>query len=268
MADMVHCRGCGVEIHRTAANCPKCGAAQRTQRYKNKIAAGVLAILLGGLGVHRFYLGQWWGIFYLLFFWTWIPGFIALIEGIVFLCTSQENWDRNYNEGIPGQGEGSVAVVIACVVGGFLFIAFIGILAAIAIPAYQDYTVRSQIVEGLNLAAAPKAAIADAILRQGRAPSDGAQAGLPNTAGAVGKYVQSITVDNGRIDITYGNMANSLIANHVVSLTPYLDRQGGSDPQVLWRCAYAPVPASATEEISKYDAGNVPPKFLPRACRA
>lgn len=63
MADMVACRGCNKEIHRTAPTCPHCGASQRLGRYKSKVAAGVLGIFLGGLGVHRFYLGQWWGFF-------------------------------------------------------------------------------------------------------------------------------------------------------------------------------------------------------------
>ncbi len=269
MADMVHCRGCGTEIHRTAVSCPKCGATQRTRRYKGKTTSGVLAILVGGLGVHRFYLGQWWGIFYLLFFWTWIPGLIAIIEGIVFLCSNQEQWDNKYNEGIPGEGGNDAGVVIACVVGGFVLIAIVGILAAIAIPAYQDYTIRSQITEGLFLAAQPKAAIAEAILRQGEAPRDRGKAGLtPNAADSSGRYVQSIAVNEGRIDIAYGNQANARIADRVLSLTPYLERHGGGDPQVVWRCAYAPVPASATNEISKYEAGTVEAKFLPASCRA
>jgi TM2 domain-containing membrane protein YozV/Tfp pilus assembly major pilin PilA len=269
MVDMVHCRGCGADIHRTAASCPKCGATQRTQRQKSKVAAGVLALLLGGLGIHRFYLGQWWGIFYLLFFWTWIPGLIALVEGIVFLCSSQEGWDAKYNDGIPSQGGSSAGVVIVCIVGAFVFIAVIGILAAIAIPAYQDYTIRAQITEGLNLAAEPKAAIAEAILRQGKVPRDRGNAGLtPNATDSSGLYVQSIGVHNGRIDITYGNRANARIVNHVVSLTPYLERHGESNPQVVWRCAYAPVPVSATDEVSEYEAGTVEPKFLPRTCRA
>ena len=269
MADMTQCRGCGAEIHRTAAICPKCGASQRTRRYKSKVAAGVLALLLGGLGVHRFYLGQWWGIFYLLFCWTWIPGFIAIVEGIVFLCSNDERWDRKHNEGMPGgEGEGgTVAVVIVCVVGGFVFIAILGILAAIAIPAYQDYTIRTQITEGLNLATEPKAIIADAIVRQGSAPLDRSNAGLsPNATDSSGRFVQSIAVHNGRIDITYGNRANAQIADRVLSLTPYLERHGESDTRVVWRCAYGPAPASAMQ-ISEYQAGTVAPKYLPSLCR-
>lgn len=93
---MVYCRGCGKEIHETAVACPHCGARQRTKPPKSKVAAGLLAMFLGGLGIHRFYLGQWWGILYLLFVWTFIPSVISFIEGIAFLLTSDQNWEAKY----------------------------------------------------------------------------------------------------------------------------------------------------------------------------
>jgi TM2 domain-containing membrane protein YozV len=64
---------------------------------KNKVAAGVLAILLGGLGIHKFYLGKpIQGILYLLLCWTFIPSFIALIEGIIYLVSSDESFAIKY----------------------------------------------------------------------------------------------------------------------------------------------------------------------------
>ena len=60
---------------------------------KSKVAAGVLAILFGGIGVHKFYLGKiGMGILYLLFCWTGIPSVIGLIEGIIYLCSDDENF--------------------------------------------------------------------------------------------------------------------------------------------------------------------------------
>ena len=60
---------------------------------KSKITAGVLGILLGGLGVHKFYMGKiGMGIIYLVFCWTWIPGIVGFIEGIMYLCSSDENF--------------------------------------------------------------------------------------------------------------------------------------------------------------------------------
>lgn len=93
---MVFCRGCGKEIHESALSCPHCGARQRVTPGKNKTVAGLLAIFLGGLGIHRFYLGQWWGLFYLLFCWTLIPSIVAFIEGIVFLVSSDQKWEMKY----------------------------------------------------------------------------------------------------------------------------------------------------------------------------
>jgi TM2 domain-containing membrane protein YozV len=94
---MVYCRGCGKEIHESAIACPHCGAQQRAgQTGKSKVVAGVLALFLGGLGIHRFYLGQWWGIFYLLFCWTFIPSIVAFIEGIVFLLSDDASWNAKY----------------------------------------------------------------------------------------------------------------------------------------------------------------------------
>ncbi|WHI46914.1 NINE protein [Microbulbifer sp. JMSA004] len=135
--NLVFCRDCGSQISRTASTCPSCGVAQQIGG-KGKVAAGLLAIFLGGFGLHRFYLGQWWGLFYLLFCWTGIPGLIAFIEGIVFLCTSNEKWFDKY-----GNKKGGSALVLVLVLF-FLIIPVIGILAAISIPAYQDYVTRAQ----------------------------------------------------------------------------------------------------------------------------
>jgi hypothetical protein len=92
--DFVHCRECGTEIARSTIACPKCGGQQRADHRKSKIVAGFLALFLGGFGIHRFYLGQWWGIFYLLFFWTFVPAIVAFVEAIVFFCSSDEAWSR------------------------------------------------------------------------------------------------------------------------------------------------------------------------------
>jgi TM2 domain-containing membrane protein YozV len=97
MAGMVYCRGCGREIHESARSCPHCGATQSFgAQGKSKVVAGMLALFLGGLGIHRFYLGQWWGLFYLLLCWTFVPAIIALVEGIVFFCTNDDAWNAKY----------------------------------------------------------------------------------------------------------------------------------------------------------------------------
>ena len=94
---MVYCSGCGKEIHRDAKACPHCGLSNSLARPgKNKVIAALLALFVGSLGIHRFYLGQWWGLFYILFIWTFVPSLIALIEAIVFFLTSDDKWEAKY----------------------------------------------------------------------------------------------------------------------------------------------------------------------------
>jgi RNA polymerase subunit RPABC4/transcription elongation factor Spt4 len=98
----VYCRGCGQGIHETALSCPKCGATQRAQTSggttgANRGTAAVLAILLGGLGAHKFYLGQiFLGLVYLLFFWTFIPAIVGFVEGIYYLTMSDAEFSRKF----------------------------------------------------------------------------------------------------------------------------------------------------------------------------
>jgi TM2 domain-containing membrane protein YozV len=67
-------------------------------RGKSRLAATLFAFFLGGLGIHKFYLGAWgWGILYIVFFITGIPALVALVEGIIFCCTSQHAFDEKYN---------------------------------------------------------------------------------------------------------------------------------------------------------------------------
>lgn len=96
------CTGCGEQVHDTAVSCPKCGAKQSAVQVggsKNKVTAGLLAIFLGGIGVHHFYLRNiGLGILYLLFFWTYIPALVGFIEGIFLLVRSDESFNRRYNQ--------------------------------------------------------------------------------------------------------------------------------------------------------------------------
>ena len=97
------CKDCGEKINAKAEICPKCGVRQeyavRTGG-KSKIAAGLFGIFLGGLGIHKFYLGQiGWGIVYLIFCWTFIPELVGFIEGIIYLTMSDEAFAAKYGKG-------------------------------------------------------------------------------------------------------------------------------------------------------------------------
>jgi type IV pilus assembly protein PilA len=157
-----------------------------------------------------------------------------------------------------------------------IVVAIIGILASIAIPAYQDYTIRAQVSEGMNLAAAAKVAVSEDFLNEGAAPLDRTDAGMtPNATDTQGKYVASVNVAAGTILITYGNEANAQIANETLGLTPY----ESIDLSVIWRCGAAPVPAGANGlmgasggvAVAVLDQGTLAgaafQQYLPSACR-
>jgi TM2 domain-containing membrane protein YozV len=130
-ADEAFCSACGNLIKSKAELCPNCGVRQRNGA--DKTALALLAFFLGAFGAHKFYVGKYGqGILYILFCWTGIPGLIAFIEFIIYLCTPGEKIAQKYTS----KGAGVVVAVVACFFG---FIFFAGILAAIAIPNFIHY---------------------------------------------------------------------------------------------------------------------------------
>ena len=135
-----------------------------------------------------------------------------------------------------------------------IVVAIIAILAAIAIPAYQDYVVRSQVTEGMSLADGAKTGVAEYYTNTGNLPSSNASAGLSSPGSITGNYVSKVAVANqGQITVTYSNTApqkaNSAINGKTVMLSPITHT--GS---ISWTCR-AP---SGT---------GVLPKYLPSSCR-
>ena len=136
--DEKFCSECGKKIKLKAQICPKCGVRQKNTERVNKTALLLLTLFVGGVGGHKFYLGKnWQGFFYLLFFWTWIPGLIALIEFIIYSFTSTEVLQEKYTV------KGSAGVIIAIVAGTLVMFSLIGIIAAIAIPQFVAYKNRA-----------------------------------------------------------------------------------------------------------------------------
>jgi len=152
-----------------------------------------------------------------------------------------------------------------------IVVAIIGILASMAIPAYQTYTIRAQVSEGLAMASAAKAPIAMSFQDRGEAPTTRAVAGLAtNATDASSNYVSQVDVSNGTLVVTYGNQASALISGLTLTITPYETPELG----IVWRCGFAPAPVGLSEmgtagggNAAVYLLPTVPPQYMPSSCR-
>ena len=147
-----------------------------------------------------------------------------------------------------------------------IVIAIIGILASLAVSAYQTYTVRAQVSEGLSFAGGAKVPVVDAYTNGGVAPANRAAAGMtPVATDTRGSYVTSVEVINGRIDVTFGGpLAHQDIIGAALSLTPY-ETTGNT---VVWRCGNAPPPPGVLlNGGAGHVAPTVDPRYLPTSCR-
>jgi len=152
-----------------------------------------------------------------------------------------------------------------------IVVAIIGILASLATSAYQTYSIRAQVSEGISLSANAKNPIVNYFQDRGQAPANRVQAGLTaNNTDSAGNYVSAVAVVNGRVDITFGNRASALIAGQSLSLTPYETASRG----VVWICGTsAPPPGLSTMGTAgggtAATAGGttVEERYLPSSCR-
>lgn len=127
-----------------------------------------------------------------------------------------------------------------------IVVAIVSILAAIAIPAYRTYVVRSQVSEGITLASGAKISVAEYLLGRGAVPPDNASAHLATPGEISGRYVSEVRVVNGDITVTFGNQANAALSGRTIVLSPVAG--AGS---VTWGC----------------QGGTLEAVYRPTACR-
>jgi uncharacterized RDD family membrane protein YckC len=153
-----------------------------------------------------------------------------------------------------------VVGVVSAVAG----VPLVGAVAAVAVPAYQDYAIRAQVTEGLDLATGYRAAIEAA--RRGSSRDfadldDSVAAGLPRA----GRYVESIEIVSGMIVIKYGGAANESLSGSVLALVPALDTEG----TLRWACGYGPAPPgfkTVLEDHAGYT--DIDQRYIPSGCRS
>ncbi|HGG9959674.1 TPA: pilin [Neisseria meningitidis] len=149
-----------------------------------------------------------------------------------------------------------------------IVIAIVGILAAVALPAYQDYTARAQVSEAILLAEGQKSAVTEYYLNHGIWPSDNSSAGVASSSTIKGKYVKSVEVKNGVVTAT---MASSNVNKEIQGrkLSLWAKRQDGS---VKWFCGQPVTRANtATDDVKAATANGtddkINTKHLPSTCR-
>ena len=139
-----------------------------------------------------------------------------------------------------------------------IVVAIIGILSAIAITAYQDFTIRAQVSEGLSLAKSARLALSDHYAAVGSFPANNSVVALEDPINIVGNYVTSVTVgvvgaaSQGFIRIEYGNDVNTTVDGNYLALIA----TGGHSGSIAWMC-----------DNNGLGGGGVPDQYLPQICR-
>ncbi|ENW2229901.1 pilin, partial [Neisseria gonorrhoeae] len=144
-----------------------------------------------------------------------------------------------------------------------IVIAIVGILAAVALPAYQDYTARAQVSEAILLAEGQKSAVTEYYLNNGKWPADNGAAGVASASTIKGKYVKSVTVAKG---VVTAQMASTGVNKEIQGkkLSLWAKREDGS---VKWFCGQPVTRADNDDVTDAKDGTKIDTKHLPSTCR-
>ena len=249
---MIFCRDCGKEIHESAASCPHCGALQKASTnklgggLKSQTLAAVLAAFLGSIGIHRFYLGKIIsGVLYLVFCWTGIPTIISAIETYLIAFMTPEKWAKKYNNGEMSNPVHFVVKILLLLPGVFLIIAMIGVVAAVALPAYQSYQAKSRVSEAILLMTPCKVSQALAYQEKGSFSKESVYGVCSVSALPKGVAGMGMASGASAIEITTFFAGGPLEGN---SVSLFGKAVNGSE--ISWQCV----------------SGSINGSFLPKSC--
>ena len=145
-----------------------------------------------------------------------------------------------------------------------IVVAIIGILASVALPAYQVYVQRSEIVEALSMAGTIRENITNYYTETYQFPTDNDHAGLPAANLLIGNRITGVKVENGAIHVTLGNKASQPLQGKTLTFRPAVVIGSPKSP-IAWLCGYdEPVAGMQAVGQNKTDLDK---QFLPRACR-
>ena len=178
---------------------------------------------------------------------------------------AERDWITSYLDGREATRQSGFTLIELMIV-----VAIVALLAAIAIPAYSNYTLRAQVSEGMQVADAMKTGVAEYFQNSGNWPTDIVAAGEVAT---VGKYVNSTNVGSGAITVNYGGQIATALQGANLTFMPYLSSDGQT---ILWTCGNAPAPTNIAAAQPTDPAGGKPTNatsailsaYLPVPCRA
>lgn len=235
-SNVQQCVRCGTLMPPQALRCHVCGTDQRPGVAKRPGIAALLALLFGWLGAHRLYLGQWWGVLYMLVFpLGWV---ISLVEALVFMLTPATRWQKRY-----GDVRGSSSMVAVLIAGPVLMIIVGGILAAAAVPAYNDYVMRAHVARAIDEAQPYRDKVEALMLRTGFTPGDNIDAGIPDNVSDT--HLASLKIgESGAMVIRF---THAQLDNQTMVWQPVIEQQ-----QITWNCT----------------GGTLPDRYRPMHCRS